>query len=771
MLDLPAPRVLVTCAEPVGARMAGPAIRASSWRAALAAQCDVTLAAPAPSELARRSADLRLLEAGLRRLRRAARRHTVARRRRAAAAAAAAAGRCGGCRRGSPSTSTTRPWSRCSRPRADSSAAARGSAAAGRHAGRGRHLAAADFVICASEQQRDLWLGGMAARAAARPRTWTRPRPLGFSPWCRSACRRAAAPGRRLGRRCRRSAATTACCCGAAGSGTGSTRRPRSARWRGSPTATRRSTSSSRGSSGPALAPRRRAPRDRRGARARARARARGAARARSTTAGCPTRSGGVAARRRPRRLRPPGAPGVPLRVPDADRSTTCGRGCRSWRTAATRSATSCERAASAARCAPGDADGVRRRVRGAARPTGRGRARGRRARVADELRWDRVGRSRCAISACTGAKRPATRPRARIAAPPSASTRRCSRRRSIADGPADLAREARAERASRAVKRPRGAAVERTVDERRDRRAERRRPSRAHASASTGSSSARCSCSSALSFLVLAALLTKGRPLSGADGLLAVRPAPVLRLDPRGRPPRPDRQPLRPRARRPRRSCTPASRSPAACTPLGLSIPLSLPGLEAGRDRAHVRRRAALRAPPAPARRARHAGAGARAVRGHAGAWLVAWTNWGGNPRQYTFDFISGEMWSGPVPVGLPDDRDRGVPDAARPAGPRARRATCAGPARAARCSSCWLQPWQGATLALIVLAVEALRWLARGSGRRRRACSSPAAHPSRRALLPRCSAASTPPGSSPASRTPPARCRSGAGRGGRSR
>ena len=26
----------------------------------------------------------------------------------------------------------------------------------------------------------------------------------------------------------------------------------------------------------------------------------------------------------------------------------------------------------------------------------------------------------------------------------------------------------------------------------------------------------------------------------------------------------------------------------------------------------------------------------------------LVAWTGWGGNPRQYTFDFISGEMWSG---------------------------------------------------------------------------------------------------------------------------
>ncbi len=26
----------------------------------------------------------------------------------------------------------------------------------------------------------------------------------------------------------------------------------------------------------------------------------------------------------------------------------------------------------------------------------------------------------------------------------------------------------------------------------------------------------------------------------------------------------------------------------------------------------------------------------------------VVAWTDWGGNPRQYTFDFISGEMWTG---------------------------------------------------------------------------------------------------------------------------
>ena len=44
--------VLVVSAEPVGARMAGPAIRAYELARALAGACDVTLAAPAPSEVA-----------------------------------------------------------------------------------------------------------------------------------------------------------------------------------------------------------------------------------------------------------------------------------------------------------------------------------------------------------------------------------------------------------------------------------------------------------------------------------------------------------------------------------------------------------------------------------------------------------------------------------------------------------------------------------------------------------------------------------------------
>src|SRR3954452_14013238 len=96
----------------------------------------------------------------------------------------------------------------------------------------------------------------------------------------------------------------------------------------------------------------------------------------------------------------------------------------------------------------------------------------------------------------------------------------------------------------------------------------------------------------------------------------------------------------------------------------------------------------------------------------------IVAWTHWGGRPRQYTFDFISGEMWSGQylwgylftaiavflVPLVLlaaETWRDR------------------RGPARTLVLAALgavaimWLQPWQGATLALIVIGVEAHRWL----------------------------------------------------------
>jgi len=94
----------------------------------------------------------------------------------------------------------------------------------------------------------------------------------------------------------------------------------------------------------------------------------------------------------------------------------------------------------------------------------------------------------------------------------------------------------------------------------------------------------------------------------------------------------------------------------------------------------------------------------------------LVAWSDWGGNPRQYTFDFISGEMWTGQYLWGylmtgiavflmplvlLGAERWRTT-----------RRTRTLVLAAAGALVVCWLQPWQGATLALIVLAVEGLRW-----------------------------------------------------------
>ena len=94
----------------------------------------------------------------------------------------------------------------------------------------------------------------------------------------------------------------------------------------------------------------------------------------------------------------------------------------------------------------------------------------------------------------------------------------------------------------------------------------------------------------------------------------------------------------------------------------------------------------------------------------------LVAWTDWGGNPRQYTFDFISGEMWTGQYLWGylmtglavflmplvlLGVERWR-----------KTRRTRTLVLSAAGALVVCWLQPWQGGTLALVVLAAEGLRW-----------------------------------------------------------
>jgi hypothetical protein len=94
----------------------------------------------------------------------------------------------------------------------------------------------------------------------------------------------------------------------------------------------------------------------------------------------------------------------------------------------------------------------------------------------------------------------------------------------------------------------------------------------------------------------------------------------------------------------------------------------------------------------------------------------FVAWTDWGGNPRQYTFDFISGEMWTGQYLWGylmtglavflmplvlLGVERWRSM-----------RRTRTLVLSALGALVVCWLQPWQGATLALIVLGTEGLRW-----------------------------------------------------------
>ena len=47
---MPGPAVLIVCSEPLGAQMAGPAIRAHELARALADEFEVTIAAPAPSD-------------------------------------------------------------------------------------------------------------------------------------------------------------------------------------------------------------------------------------------------------------------------------------------------------------------------------------------------------------------------------------------------------------------------------------------------------------------------------------------------------------------------------------------------------------------------------------------------------------------------------------------------------------------------------------------------------------------------------------------------
>jgi glycosyltransferase involved in cell wall biosynthesis len=152
-------RVLVVCAERVGERMAGPAIRALELARALAHRCQVTLAAPGPSDVG--DAPVELLQAGLGdfdSLLQAMQRHDVV------VAQALPAQLLRHLRR-----LPARYVADLYNPLVVEVLEAVGEGAPRERATVRRialsvlaQAAAADLVICASEKQRDLWLGGMA---------------------------------------------------------------------------------------------------------------------------------------------------------------------------------------------------------------------------------------------------------------------------------------------------------------------------------------------------------------------------------------------------------------------------------------------------------------------------------------------------------------------------------------------------------------------------------------------------------------------------------
>ena len=209
------------------------------------------------------------------------------------------------------------------------------------------------------------------------------------------------------------------------------------------------------------------------------------------------------------------------------------------------------------------------------------------------------------------------------------------------------------------------------------------------------------------LAFVVLAALLTKGRPLSGADGLLAadqlqyfawIRDASHHLLIG-------NRFDLAPGDRA---FLHPGFALSGGLHALGISVPLSYLlwkpvaiGLTFYAALRYVRRLI-----PTPG--ARHTALILVLFGVMPASWLVAWSNWGGNPRQYTFDFISGEMWSGQYLWGY---LMTAIAVFLMPLVLLAHERGRTGWAAAGALLLCWLQPWQGATLALIILGVAAWR------------------------------------------------------------
>lgn len=218
------------------------------------------------------------------------------------------------------------------------------------------------------------------------------------------------------------------------------------------------------------------------------------------------------------------------------------------------------------------------------------------------------------------------------------------------------------------------------------------------------------------LSLLVLAALLTKGRALTGADGLLAadqlqyftwIRQAGEHGLVGNEYDMAPDdRVFLHPGF----------LLSGLLHQWLGLSVPLSyllwkpvaVVLLFWGVLR-YVRRLLPAGAP-------RHAGLVLGLFAVMPASAFVAWTGLGGRPRQFMFDFIAGELASSTflwgylmtaiavalmplVLLGVEDWRERRRPRAL---------ALAAGGALIVT----WLQPWQGGTLVLVIAVAELVTW-----------------------------------------------------------
>jgi glycosyltransferase involved in cell wall biosynthesis len=155
-------RVLVVCSEPIGAQMAGPAIRARELAHQLAAQHDVTVAAPAPSDVG--DPRIRLVEAGFvdyDALTAAVEAADVVVAQLLPPRLLAKLPRLGTrlvADLYNPTVFEVLEAGRVKppRPRRHQQRAVTLAAVA--------HLAAADHVVCASEKQRDLWLGVMAGR-------------------------------------------------------------------------------------------------------------------------------------------------------------------------------------------------------------------------------------------------------------------------------------------------------------------------------------------------------------------------------------------------------------------------------------------------------------------------------------------------------------------------------------------------------------------------------------------------------------------------------